>query len=82
MMQISQRGRRHTWFADLHANAGDWIQHPRRHHRDDTRRALDMDHITSSPPLHIMSTSPAPIKGMPTVVDNDVLPDMGRMTGR
>jgi IS66 C-terminal element len=81
-MQVSQCGWCHPWLADLHANAGDRTQHPRRHHGDDTRGGLDMDHISTNPPLTIVSTDPAPMKRMPTIVDNDVLPDMGRMTPR
>lgn len=39
-----------------------------------------MDHFTICPLLTVVPTDMTPIKRMPPVVDNDFLPDMGRMT--
>jgi hypothetical protein len=39
-----------------------------------------MNDLTGGPSLAILTTNALPIERMPTVVDHDLLPDMGRMT--
>jgi hypothetical protein len=80
LMQVGQRGECHARSADHHAGAGDRIQHPGRHHRDHAGGSLDMNDLTGGPSLAILTTNALPIERMPTVVDHDLLPDMGRMT--
>jgi hypothetical protein len=82
MVQVGQRGWRNTRCSKTRPDASDRIQHPRRHDRDHTWRALEMDDFTISPPLTVVPTDTAPMKRMPLIVDNDILPDMGRMTLR
>ena len=79
-MQVGQRGERHAWGTARHAGAGDGIRHPGRHDRDHAGGSLDMDDLTRGAPLAVLATDVLPIERMPTVVDHDLLPDMGRMT--
>ena len=81
-MQVDQRGEGHARRADRHAGAGDRVQHPRRHHRDHAGRCLDMDNLAGGPPLAIVPPDTPAMERMPWVVDDDFLPDMGRMTLR
>ena len=39
-----------------------------------------MDDLTRGAPLAVLTTDVLPMERMPTVVDHDLLPDMGRMT--
>jgi hypothetical protein len=80
MMQLDERRHRHARCADLHAGACDRIQHPSRDHDDDAGRHLEMDEVTRGPPLAPRQPDRTPIKGVPAIMDLDVLPDMGRMT--
>jgi hypothetical protein len=79
-MQIDQSRQRAAWDADLHAGAGDRIQHPRRHNCYYAGQRLDMDHITRDAAFAVVAADTAPMKRMPSVVDNHIPPDMGRMT--
>jgi hypothetical protein len=38
--------------------------------------------ITTGAPLDILATNASPIMCVPAIMDLDLLPDMGRMTGR
>jgi hypothetical protein len=38
-----------------------------------------MDDFTGDPPLAVLTTNALPIERMPGMVDQDLLPDMGRM---
>jgi hypothetical protein len=38
--------------------------------------------ITAGAPLDILATNASPIMCVPAIMDLDLLPDMGRMTGR
>jgi hypothetical protein len=82
IVQIDQRRRRSPGGTDLHSDAGDRVQHPRRNHCHYTGSRLDMDEVTRSPSLTVMAPEATPIKRMPLVMDNDFLLDMGRMTHR
>ena len=82
LMQVDQRSERDARGADRHARAGGRIQHPRSHHRDHAGPCLDMDDLTGGPPLAVLTTHPLPIERMPAIVDDDLLPEMGRMTLR
>ena len=41
-----------------------------------------MNDITAGAPLDILATNASPIMCVPAIMDLDLLPDMGRMTGR
>jgi hypothetical protein len=41
-----------------------------------------MNDIAAGAPLDILAAKATPIECMPAVMDLDLLPDMGRMTGR
>ena len=58
-MQVGQRGERHARGADLHAGAGDGIQHPGRHDRDHAGGSLDMDDLTRGAPLAVLTRTAA-----------------------
>ncbi len=79
-MQVGQRTDRSAGRADLHARTGGRVQHPGRHHHDNAWCRFDMNHIITGPALTVVTAQPAPVKRVPPVVDDDLLPDMGRMT--
>jgi len=79
-MQLGQRRDGHARRADLHARAGDRVQHPGGDHHDDARRHLDMNHVAASASLTVVPAQPASAQRMPSIVNDDLLPDMGRMT--
>ena len=41
-----------------------------------------MNDIAAGAPLDILAANAAPIECVPSIMDFDLLPDMGRMTGR
>jgi hypothetical protein len=79
-VQVEQGGGRRPWGAHLHGRAGRGVEHPARHHRDDAGRCLDMDDRAAGPLLAVVPPQPPPVQRMPAVVDDDLRPDMGRMT--
>ena len=79
---IAQRRYRDAWRADRrHAGADDRIQHPRGDRRDHARHRLDVNDPTGKALLTVMPPDTAPIERVPAVMDLNLLPDMGRMTG-
>jgi hypothetical protein len=81
-MQGRERGQRDQRSPDLEAGAIDRVELPRRHDRDSARRQLDMDERARCALLTLNATHTPPKQRMPRIVDNDILPDMGRMTVR
>jgi hypothetical protein len=82
VVQIDHCRQSHTWLAKLHPETGDRIQHPSRQYHDDAGRHLDVEHLTVSSLLATFSPQPVPVEGMPTIVNDHFLPDMGRITLR
>jgi hypothetical protein len=82
MMQVDQRRHSHARRADLHSGAGDRIKHPCRHHGNDAGRRFDVNEMTGEALFAVMPPDATPRERVPTVVNDDLLPDMGRMTGR
>jgi hypothetical protein len=80
--QLDQRGPIHSWRASCHCGARQWIEHPAGHHHDRTSWNLHPDIPTVSPLLHLSETDLAAKTGMPTVMNFQVTPDMGRMNGQ
>jgi hypothetical protein len=81
IIEFHQPRKRCTRWPDLHADAGGRVEHPRRYHRHDPGRHLDVDEATGRPILAILNADPTAVQRMPAVVNDDVLPDMGRMNG-
>ena len=81
-MEIAERGERDARRAELLPGTGDGIEHPRRDNNDHARRHLDMDDRPRPPVLAALPSQTTPVQRMPAVVDDDFLPDMGRMSGR
>ena len=82
LMQLSQRQYRDARRAQCHSSAGGGIEHPCRHHDDYAGRYLDVNNLAAGAPLNILATNTAPIECVPAIMNLDLLPDMGRMTGR
>jgi hypothetical protein len=61
--------------------AGHGVQHPRGQDDDHAGRRLDMDKTSGLAILAALPTQALTVKRMPTVMDHDFLPDMGRMDG-
>jgi hypothetical protein len=80
--QLDQRAHRHARSANRHASTRDRIQHPGGYRNDDAGRSLNVNTLTAATPLAVLLPDPPPMQRMPTVMDLDLLPDMGRMTGR
>jgi hypothetical protein len=81
-MQCAQRRQRYLRCADLKPAAIDRIELPRRQNCHDARCQLDVNEIARRAPLGLNATRTLPAQRMPAIVDNDILPDMGRMTSR
>lgn len=79
-MQADQRRYRHTRKTDGHPGTGDRIQHPGRHYDNDAGRRLDMDKLAASALFTVLPPDPTTMQRVPTVMDLDLCPDMGRMT--
>jgi hypothetical protein len=82
VVQVDQCGPRNSWISDLHANAGDRIQHPRSYDCNYTRSHLNVDDVAVRPTFTVLPPDATPLKRVPLVMDNDFTPDMGRMTPR
>ena len=80
-MQIAQSSDIGARRANLHAGTGGRIQHPCSQRDDHAGRRLDVDNSAAGALLAVLLPNTATIKGMPTVMDLDFLPDMGRMNG-
>ena len=64
------------------ARATQWIEHPAGHHHDRTSWNLHPEIPTVSPLLHLPETDLAAKTRMPTVMNFQFPPDMGRMNGQ
>ena len=81
-MKISQGRNRDAWWTQLHSGAGHRIQHPRCDSYNDARRGLDMREGTGLSSFNVMLTKAATVEWMPAILNDNFLPDMGRMSGR
>src|SRR5215469_8319951 len=81
-MQLSQRQYRHARRAARHCRADGRIKHPCRHNDDHAGRHLNVNDLTAGASLDILAPNATPIECVPAIMDLDLLPDMGRMTGR
>ncbi len=81
IVELYQRRQRRARRSDIHADAGGRIEHPGGHHRHDSGRHLDVDEPTRRPVLARLNAESPAVQRMPTVVNDGILPDMGRMNG-
>ena len=80
LVEVSEGRHGHTRRAELHPGAGDRIEHPRRNDRDHAWRHLDVHETTGETILAVVPPDAPPVQRMPAVVDDGLLPDIGRMT--
>jgi hypothetical protein len=66
---------------EVHAGAHDRIKHPGRQHQDRSRTSHDMDETARLALLDRFHVQSLAVQWMPTAVNHDFLPDMGRITG-
>lgn len=65
--------------AQRHGRTHDPIQHPRRHDPHYAWAGLNVHHGTAASLFDVSYLDATPIQGMPTVMDFNFLPHMGRM---
>ena len=82
LVQVDERADRDLGHADLEAGAEDGVELPGRQHGDDAGHQLDMHELARCAPLALDAPRSLPEQRMPSIMDNDILPDMGRMTVR
>jgi hypothetical protein len=82
LMQFSQRRYRDPRRPQPHSGTGGRIEHPCRHHDDDTGRRFGVNDFAAGALLDILTPNAAPIERVPAVMNLNFLPDMGRMTAR
>jgi hypothetical protein len=80
MMQVGQRGDRHPRLAHLHGRASGNVEHPRRDDCNDPWRYLNMDDLAVASLLAVLPPQSSSVQWVPSIADNDFIPDMGRMT--
>jgi len=61
LMQFSQRRQPNPRRTQFHSAAGDGIEHPGRHHDNDTGRDLDVNDFAVGAPLGILAADATPI---------------------
>ena len=79
-MQSPECRHRNAWGADLETDADDRIELPRRQNRHDARGQLDVHELSRGTPLAYDAPNTLTVKWVPGIMNNSVLPDMGRMT--
>jgi hypothetical protein len=82
VMQLNQRRDRHARRAERHSGAGGGIQDPRRGHDDHAGCRLEVNNGSSYALFAALAPDAPAVKGVPAIMDLDLLPDMGRMTAR
>ena len=80
LVEVSEGRHRHARRAELHPGAGDRVEHPCRQDRDHAGRRLDVHEATGEAILAVLPPDAPPVQRMPAVIDDGLLPDMGRMT--
>jgi hypothetical protein len=81
LVQIAQGGNVDARFAENQRGTPRDIQHPSGNDPNLTVARVNMDDPTSAAPLNISNLDATTIQRVPTIVDFDFLPDMGRMNG-
>jgi hypothetical protein len=76
-----QRRQGRTRRADLHADASRYVEHPCGQDRHDAGQHLDVDEPARLAVVGPLDPDATAEQRMPAVMDDSVLPDMGRMDG-
>ena len=82
LMQLNQRRYRHARRAESHPGADGRIQYPRRGHNDHAGCRLEVNNGSGYALLSTLTPDAAAIEGVPAILDLDLVPDVGRMTGQ
>ncbi|MEI2301224.1 hypothetical protein, partial [Ensifer sp. MJa1] len=81
-LQIGQCQEIDPWRAQRHPGANHRIKHPGSHRNYETRRTLHLKKLPRRSMLYPPHTDLAAKIGMPTVMNLQLLTDMGRMNGQ
>jgi hypothetical protein len=81
LVQLGERRHIHARHACGHPRADHRVEHPGSHANNNARRSLDLDKPTSRSFLDAANANPATKIGVPTVMNFQLLSDMGRMNG-
>ena len=76
-----QRRQGCAWRTDLHTDTGRRVEHPRGHHSHDAGQHLDVDEPTHLAIVGPLDSDATAEQCMPPIMDDSVLPDVGRMDG-
>jgi hypothetical protein len=82
MMEVGQGGDGHPRCAEPQSRAGDRVEHPPWYDSDHPRSRLDIDDVAARRPFAAVAPQALAMQRVPAVVDDDLRPDMGRMTVR
>jgi hypothetical protein len=80
-VQIAQRHHGDSRVTKLHGRTRGSIQHPPGNHLDRTASSIDVDYSASAALLNTSNLDAVPIQRVPSIMDFNFLPDMGRMNG-
>lgn len=81
IMEVGERRDGHTWRANLHARAGGRVEHPLGKDGDHAGQDLDMDEPSAVPTEDPFDPNAPAEQRVPAILDDDQVPDMGRMDG-
>ena len=82
LVELGEGGQRDPRRTEFHSGAGRRIEHPDGHLDDYTRLHLEQGKRTIYTVLEALKAETATEMGMPRIMDDAILPDMGRMNGR
>jgi hypothetical protein len=78
-MQLLQSVDRETWCAEGHASTGTGVHHPVWQDHDCAECHLDIDNPTVRTLFAALHPQSSTVQRVPTIVNLNFLPDMGRM---
>ena len=79
-MQVAQGVRRDAGGPECHRGTNPGVEHPLRNRGYDSRFDLNVDDAAAHALLAVVSSNTLAVERMPTVVNFNFPPDMGRMT--
>ncbi|ESX81704.1 hypothetical protein X756_31280 [Mesorhizobium sp. LSHC412B00] len=82
LVKLKQRGKRYARGAQVHRRASHGIDHPGRSGNDMPGRDYEMNDPAVGALFAVLAAKPMSEIRVPTVMDLDLLPNMGRMTPR
>jgi hypothetical protein len=81
VIEISKRRDGCARHPDLHGGTSRGIEHPFGHNRENARQHLNVHEPAGLAAINPLDPDAPPKQRMPAVMDNRILPDMGRMDG-